>query len=142
MYRPPEHTHQAPDSRRQGYNNLDKFENYGLLEEILNRPCHLQKIIQILPQLFLPVRHMEARGLEPRKVERGVNRARGYGAGGTRVVVGSADRHDPVAVAVGVLEDGAGDVGPALDGAGTRAVRPLPRRFQDCGTVSIRQRSV
>ena len=65
---------------------------------------------------------MEADRLEPGQVERGVDRARGDGAGGIRVVVGGADRHDPVAVAVGVLEDGAGDVGPALDGAGTRAV--------------------
>lgn len=36
-----------------------------------------------------------------------MDRARGYGAGGAGVVVGGADRHDPVAVAVGGLEDGA-----------------------------------
>lgn len=51
-----------------------------------------------------------------------MDRARGYGAGGAGVVVGGADRHDPVAVAVGGLEDGAGDVGPALHGTGARAV--------------------
>ena len=65
---------------------------------------------------------MEARGLEPGQVERGVDRARGDGALGVRVVVGGADRHDLLAVAVGGLEDGAGDVRPALDGAGARAV--------------------
>ena len=65
---------------------------------------------------------MEADRLEPGQVERGVDRARGDGTGGVRVVVGGADRHDPVAVAVGGLEDGAGDVRPALHGAGARAV--------------------
>lgn len=44
-----------------------------------------------------------------------MDRARGDGARGVRVVVGGADRHDPVAVAVGGLEDGAGDVRPGLD---------------------------
>ena len=65
---------------------------------------------------------MEADRLEPGKVERGVDRARGDGAGGIRVVVGGRYRHDLLAVAVGGLEDGAGDVGPGLDGAGARAV--------------------
>lgn len=65
---------------------------------------------------------MEPDRLEPGQVERGVDRARGDGARGARVVVGGADRHDPVAVAVGGLEDGAGDVGPGLHGAGTGAV--------------------
>ena len=65
---------------------------------------------------------MKADRLELGQVERGVDRARGDGARGVRVVVGGADRHDPVAVAVGGLEDGAGDVGPGLDGAGARAV--------------------
>ena len=51
-----------------------------------------------------------------------MDRARGDGAGGICVVVGGAHRHDPLAVAVGGLEDGAGDVGPGLDGAGARAV--------------------
>ena len=51
-----------------------------------------------------------------------MDRARGDGALGACVVVGGADRHDPVAVAVGGLEDGAGDVGPALHGAGAGAV--------------------
>lgn len=51
-----------------------------------------------------------------------MDRARGDGAGGIRVIVGGADRHDPVAVAVGGLEDGAGDVRPGLDGAGAGAV--------------------
>ena len=51
-----------------------------------------------------------------------MDRARGYGARGVRVVVGGRHRHDPIAVAVGGLEDGAGDVGPGPDGAGARAV--------------------
>ena len=51
-----------------------------------------------------------------------MDRARGDGARSGRVVVGGADRHDPVAVAVGGIEDGAGDVGPALDGARAGAV--------------------
>ena len=38
------------------------------------------------------------------------------------VVVGGADRDHLVPVAVGGLEDGAGDVGPGLDGAGAGAV--------------------
>ena len=49
-------------------------------------------------------------------------RARGDGALGAGVVVGGAHRHDPVAVAVGGLEDGAGDVGPALHGTRAGAV--------------------
>ena len=65
---------------------------------------------------------MEPDRLEPGQVERGVDRARGYGAGGARVVVGGRYRHNPVSVAVGGLEDGTGDVGPGLDGAGARAV--------------------
>ena len=51
-----------------------------------------------------------------------MDRARGDGTGGGRVVVGGADRHDPLPVAVGGLEDGAGDVGPGLHGAGAGAV--------------------
>ena len=51
---------------------------------------------------------MEARGLEPGQVERGVDRARGDGVRSVRVVVGGAHRHDPLPVAVGGLEDGAG----------------------------------
>lgn len=65
---------------------------------------------------------MESDRLEPGQVERGVDRARGDGAGGVRVVVGGAHRHDPVAVAVGGPEDGAGDVRPGLHGAGSGAV--------------------
>ena len=65
---------------------------------------------------------MEADRLELGQVERGVDRARGDGALGARVVVGGRYRHDPVAVAVGGLEDGAGDVRPALHGAGAGAV--------------------
>ena len=65
---------------------------------------------------------MEPDRLELGEVERGVDRARGDGALGVRVVVGGRNRHDPVAVAVGGLEDGAGDIGPGLDGAGARAV--------------------
>lgn len=79
---------------------------------------------------------MEADGLEFRQVERGVDRARGDGARGVRIVVGGADRHDPVAVAVGGLEDGAGDVRPALHGAGAGAVvgavgRVRPQHVED-----------
>ena len=77
---------------------------------------------QVLPQLFLPVGHVEAGGLELGQVERGVDRARGDGALGARVVVGGRHRHDLVPVAVGGLEDGAGDVGPGLDGPGAGAV--------------------
>ena len=51
-----------------------------------------------------------------------MDRARGDGAGGVRVVVGGRNRHDPLAVAVGGLEDGAGDVRPGPDGAGAGAV--------------------
>lgn len=51
-----------------------------------------------------------------------MDRARCDGALGAGVVVGGADRHDPVAVAVGGLEDGAGDVRPGLDRAGAGAV--------------------
>ena len=65
---------------------------------------------------------MKADRLELGQVERGVDRARGDGALGAGVVVGGRYRHDPVAVAVGGLEDGAGDIGPGLDGAGAGAV--------------------
>ena len=65
---------------------------------------------------------MEADRLELGQVERGVDRARGDGAGSIRVVVGGRHRHDPVPVAVGGLEDGAGDVRPGLHGAGAGAV--------------------
>ena len=65
---------------------------------------------------------MEAGGLEPGQVERGVDRTRGDGAGGVRVVVGGADRDHFLPVAVGGFEDGAGNVGPGLHGAGARAV--------------------
>lgn len=65
---------------------------------------------------------MKADRLELGQVERGMDRARGDGAFGVRVVVGGADRHDPLPVAVGGLEDGAGDVRPGLDGARAGAV--------------------
>ena len=65
---------------------------------------------------------MEAGGLELGKVERGVHRARCGGALGAGVVVGGADGHDLLAVAVGGLEDGAGYVGPAPHGARAGAV--------------------
>lgn len=65
---------------------------------------------------------MEARGLELREVERGVDRARGDGVRGVRVVVGGADRDHVLPVAVGGLEDGAGDVRPGLHRAGSGAV--------------------
>lgn len=55
---------------------------------------------------------MEPDRLEPGKIERGVDRARGDGTLGAGVVVGGRYRHDLVPVAVGGLEDGAGDVGP------------------------------
>ena len=51
-----------------------------------------------------------------------MDRTRGDGARCASVVVGGADRHDPVAVAVGGLEDGAGDVRPGLHRAGAGAV--------------------
>lgn len=51
-----------------------------------------------------------------------MDRARGDGARGARVVVGGADRDHFLPVAVGGLEDGAGDVGPEPDGAGAGAV--------------------
>ena len=51
-----------------------------------------------------------------------MDRARGDGSRGAGVVVGGAHRHDPLPVAVGGLEDGAGDIGPGLDGAGAGAV--------------------
>ena len=51
-----------------------------------------------------------------------MDRARGDGARGARVVVGGADRHDLLAVAVGGLEDVAGDVRPGPDGARAGAV--------------------
>ena len=51
-----------------------------------------------------------------------MDRARGDGVRSVRVVVGGAHRHDPLPVAVGGLEDGAGDIGPGLDGAGAGAV--------------------
>ena len=51
-----------------------------------------------------------------------MDRARGDGARGVRVVVGGAHRHDPVPVAVGGPEDGAGDVRPGLHRARAGAV--------------------
>ena len=51
-----------------------------------------------------------------------MDRARGDGPRGVRVVAGGRYRHDLVPVAVGGLEDGAGDVGPGPDGAGAGAV--------------------
>lgn len=79
---------------------------------------------------------METDRLEPGKVESGVGRARCDGARGVRVVVGSRHRHDLVPVAVGGLEDGAGDVRPALDRTGAGAVicavgRVRPQHVED-----------
>ena len=82
----------------------------------------IQNLVKVLPQLFLPVGHVEAGGLELGQVERGVDRARGDGARGARVVVGGGNRHYLLAVAVGGVEDGAGDVGPGPDGSGAGAV--------------------
>ena len=79
---------------------------------------------------------MEARRLELGQVERGVDRARCDGALGVRVIVGGRHRHDPVPVAVGGLEDGAGDVRPGLHRAGAGAVvgavgRVRPQHVED-----------
>ena len=80
---------------------------------------------------------MEAYGLEPGQIERGVDRARGDGAGGVRVVVGGRYRHDPVPVAVGGPENGTGYVRPGLHGsrAGTviRAVRGVRAQHVEDG---------
>ena len=65
---------------------------------------------------------MEPDRLEPGEVERGVDRARCDGARGARVVVGGRHRHDLLPVAVGSLEDGAGDIRPGLHRAGSGAV--------------------
>ena len=46
-----------------------------------------------------------------------MGRTRGDGAGGAGVVVCGRHRNDLSVVAVGCLEDSAGDVGPALHGA-------------------------
>ena len=51
-----------------------------------------------------------------------MDRARGDGALGIRVVVRGRNRHDLVPVAVGGLEDGAGDVRPGPHGTGAGAV--------------------
>ena len=75
----------------------------------------IQNLVKVLPELFLPVGHAEADRLELGQVERGVDRARGDGAGGAGVVVCGANRNHFLPVAVGGLEDGAGDVGPGLD---------------------------
>lgn len=82
----------------------------------------IQNLVKVLPELFLPVGHVESDRLEPGQVERGVYRARGDRTGSARVVVGGAYRDDFLAVAIGGLEDGSGDVGPGLDGAGAGAV--------------------
>ena len=76
----------------------------------------------VLPQLLLPIGHVEAGSLKLGQVERGVDRARRDGTRGVRVVVGGRHRHGLLAVAVGGLEDGAGDVRPGLHGAGAGAV--------------------
>ena len=65
-----------------------------------------------------------------------MDRTRGDGARCASVVVGGADRHDLLAVAVGCLEDGAGDVGPGLHraraGAVVGAVRGVrPQHVED-----------
>ena len=51
-----------------------------------------------------------------------MDRGRGNGTAGASVVVGDANRHDLLAVAVGGLEDGAGDVRPEHDGSGAGAI--------------------
>ena len=69
-----------------------------------------RQLLKVLPQLFLPVGHVEPDRLELGQVERGVDRAQGDGALGAGVVVGVADWHDPVAIAAGGLEGGWGNV--------------------------------
>ena len=59
-----------------------------------------------------------------------MDRAGGDRALGARVVVGGGYRHDLVPVAVGGLEDGAGDVRPALHGSGAGAVIGAVGRFR------------
>ena len=78
--------------------------------------------LKVLPQLFFPIRHVESGCLELGQVKRRVGRTRRDGALGIRVIISGADRHDPVAVAVGGLEDGPGDIGPGPHGAGAGAV--------------------
>ena len=97
----------------------------------------IQNLVKVLPELFLPVGHVESDRLEPGQVERGVDRARGDRTGSARVVVGGAYRDDFLAVAIGGLEDGSGDVRPGLDGAGTGAVvgavgGAAPQHVEDC----------
>ena len=82
----------------------------------------IQNLVKVLPQLFLPVGHVEPDRLESGQVERGVDRARCDGARGVRVVVGGRNRHDLIPVTVDGLEDGAGDVRPGLHRAGAGAV--------------------
>ena len=79
---------------------------------------------------MLPIGHVEPCGLELGQVERGVDRAQGDGAYGARIVVGGADRDHLLAVTVGGVEDGAGDVGPALHGARAGAVIGAVGRFR------------
>ena len=81
----------------------------------------IQNLVKVLPQLFLPVGHVEPDRLESGQVERGVDRARCDGARGVRVVVGGRNRHDLIPVTVDGLEDGAGDVRPGLHRAGAGA---------------------
>ena len=97
----------------------------------------IQNLVKVLPELFLPVGHVESDRLEPGQVERGVDRAWGDGALGAGVVVGGADRHDLLPVAVGGLEDGARDVRPGPDRTRTGAVvgavgGAAPQHVEDC----------
>ena len=78
------------------------------------------------PQIFLPVGHAEDGGLQFGQVDRGVDRARDDGAGGAGVVVGGRHLHDLPTVAVGDLEDGAGDVGPGQGVVSPRWTRTGP----------------
>jgi len=104
----------------------------------------IQNLVKVLPELFLPVGHVESDRLEPGQVERGVDRARCDGTGGAGVVVGGRHRHDLPAVAVGGVEDGAGDVGPGLHGAGAGAVVGAiggvrPQHVEDGGSHVARE---
>ena len=65
---------------------------------------------------------MKASRLEFGEVKGGVGRSRGDRARGVGKVVRSRDGNDPVAVAVGGVEDGAGDIRPALNGTRAGAV--------------------
>ena len=81
--------------------------------------------LKILPQLFFPIRHMESSCLEPGEVEGGVMRARRDGPLGARVIIGSTQRDDLIAIAVGSIEDRTSNFRPALNRTRADAVISL-----------------